>query len=151
MQGTTYKCTVTPAFVSPDDSVPASLLSSPDVSQLFEYEGLSLSCGDNSRSHGWRIIRATKLDGKEGMLVNSSEKWGEASSSGFTIHAAKKSDSGVYWCESPAKQRSNSLHISFYGRKLHVSMAMSPPREDDEGEDRGYEDVIPDVTTEHHF
>ena len=103
-------------FVSPDDSVPASLLSvSPDVTQLFEYDGRSLSCGNNSRSHGWRIIRATKLDGKEGMLVNSSEKWGEASPSGFRIHAAKKTDSGVYWCESPARQRSNSLSISFYG------------------------------------
>ncbi|KAF1381043.1 hypothetical protein PFLUV_G00170320 [Perca fluviatilis] len=295
-----YKCKVGNEESPPswmlmkDDSVPASLLSvSPDVTQLFEYDGLSLSCGNNSRSHGWRIIRATKLDGKEGMLVNSSEKWGEASPSGFRIHAAKKTDSGVYWCESPARQRSNSLNISFYGtdkiilqspgrpvmegdnvtlhcktnqpwdslpgfykdgsfirterdghmtihnvsrsdeglykcnistggesppswlfvrdsrsdmeetsavsspssvltlirhlvvvcpycistvllvsicrqkpkgnsnllrsisscagRKQHVSMAMSPPREDDEGVDREYEDVIPDVTTEHHF
>ncbi|XP_039678139.1 sialoadhesin-like isoform X3 [Perca fluviatilis] len=117
-----YKCKVGNEESPPswllmkDDSVPASLLSvSPDVTQLFEYDGLSLSCGNNSRSHGWRIIRATKLDGKEGMLVNSSEKWGEASPSGFRIHAAKKTDSGVYWCESPARQRSNSLSISFYG------------------------------------
>uniref|UniRef100_A0A8C9ZWT3 Ig-like domain-containing protein n=1 Tax=Sander lucioperca TaxID=283035 RepID=A0A8C9ZWT3_SANLU len=116
-----YKCKVgdeeSPPSWMPmkDDSVPASLLASPDVSQLFEYHPLSLSCGNNSRSHGWRIIRATKVDGKEGMLVNCSEKWGDASPSGCDIHTAKKTDSGVYWCESPARQRSNSLSISFYG------------------------------------
>lgn len=119
-----YKRTVTPAFVSPDDSVPASLLASPDVSQLFEYHPLSLSCGNNSRSHGWRIIRATKVDGKEGMLVNCSEKWGDASPSGCDIHTAKKTDSGVYWCESPARQRSNSLSISFYGTS-HTNNCLS--------------------------
>ncbi|XP_035849785.1 sialoadhesin-like isoform X2 [Sander lucioperca] len=125
-----YKCKVgdeeSPPSWMPmkDDSVPASLLASPDVSQLFEYHPLSLSCGNNSRSHGWRIIRATKVDGKEGMLVNCSEKWGDASPSGCDIHTAKKTDSGVYWCESPARQRSNSLSISFYGTS-HTNNCLS--------------------------
>ncbi|XP_078101172.1 sialoadhesin-like isoform X2 [Sander vitreus] len=128
-----YKCKVGDEESPPswmlmkDDSVPASLSASPDVSQLFEYHRLSLSCGTNSRSHGWRIFRATKLDGKEGMLVNCSEKWGDASPSGCDIHTAKKTDSGVYWCESPARQRSNSLSISFYGTDKMILQSPGRP------------------------
>ncbi|XP_078020400.1 uncharacterized protein LOC117245744 isoform X2 [Epinephelus lanceolatus] len=92
-----------------DDSEPPLLTVSPDSSQMFEYKSLSLSCGDNSSSQGWKIIRSTTSDGK---ISSCGGTWGDLTSSGCDIRGAKQSDSATYWCESPAKQQSNSLNIT---------------------------------------
>ncbi|XP_078020398.1 Fc receptor-like protein 5 isoform X2 [Epinephelus lanceolatus] len=92
-----------------DDSESPLLTVSPDSSQMFEYKSLSLSCGDNSSSQGWKIIRSTTSDGK---ISSCGEKGRRPTSSGCDIRGAKQSDSATYWCESPTKQRSNSLNIT---------------------------------------
>nr|XP_033465118.1 Fc receptor-like protein 5 [Epinephelus lanceolatus] len=92
-----------------DDSEPPLLTVSPDSSQMFVYKSLSLSCGDNSSSQGWKIIRSTTSDGK---ISSCGGTWGDLTSSGCDIQRAKQSDSATYWCESPAKQQSNSLNIT---------------------------------------
>ncbi|XP_049923430.1 Fc receptor-like protein 5 isoform X4 [Epinephelus moara] len=92
-----------------DDSEPVLLTVSPDSSQMFEYKSLSLSCGDNSSSQGWKIIRSTTSDGK---ISSCGGTWGDLTSSGCDIQRAKQTDSATYWCASPTKQRSNSLDIT---------------------------------------
>ncbi|KAA8579612.1 hypothetical protein FQN60_006705 [Etheostoma spectabile] len=131
-----------------DDSAPATLTASPNSSQLFEYKKLSLSCGDNSTSQGWKIFRATSSNAKSvGKMSSCGENWGVPDSFGCVLHAAKQDDSAIYWCESPERRRSNSLNIAFHERNQLVSMEMSPLSEDDEARAREYDDV----TTVHHF
>ncbi|KAM9335146.1 uncharacterized protein ABDE67_020103 [Symphorus nematophorus] len=42
--------------------------------------------------------------------------------SGCRIEIIKKHDSAIYWCESPAKQRSNSVNITVYGSTTPVTL-----------------------------
>ncbi|KAM4565471.1 sialoadhesin-like [Fundulus diaphanus] len=94
-----------------DVSKPASLTVDPDVSQLFEYDYFSLSCGIDSSSQGWTIKRVPANKTK----VSSCDK---PTSSGCSLQRAKPSDSGLYWCESPSRQRSNTVSITVYDRAL---------------------------------
>ncbi|MEQ2176188.1 hypothetical protein GOODEAATRI_025512, partial [Goodea atripinnis] len=98
--------------LSPDVSKPASLTVSPDSAQVFEYKSFSLSC-NTSGSQGWTVKR-NSTDGKT--ISSCGGNWGKSTSSGCTISTAKKSDSAIYWCESPSKQRSNTVQITVYGR-----------------------------------
>lgn len=106
---------VTAAFlscVSPDDSDPASISLWPNLAQLFEYENLALNC-----SLGWKVVRAphNSTSNENMMLQHCGEHWGRPISSGCALDTIKRHDTGVYWCESPSKARSNSVNISIYG------------------------------------
>ncbi|XP_041859619.1 Fc receptor-like protein 5 [Melanotaenia boesemani] len=107
-----------------DDSEPASLSVSPDLSQLFEYEKLSLSCG-NSSFDGWRISRFTS----EGQMSTCGQGWGTATSSVCNVHKLKQRDSAIYWCESPTKQRSNSVQISVHDKPVILQSPVLPVKE----------------------
>ncbi|XP_050928774.1 sialoadhesin [Lates calcarifer] len=119
-----YKCNISSDGESPpswllmkDDPDPVFLTVSPDSSQLSEYENLSLSCGDNSSSHGWRIKRFPHAGDPSNHKVSScGDTWGTLTSSGCSFTLIKKSVSAVYWCESPTKQRSNSVSITVHGQ-----------------------------------
>ncbi|XP_039997528.1 Fc receptor-like protein 5 [Xiphias gladius] len=128
-----YKCRIRGLGESPtswllmtDDSDPASLTVSPDSSQLIEYDNLSLNCGDNSSFHGWRIKRFTTFRGE---LSGCGEAWGTPTSFGCVLRTAKQPDSAVYWCESPARQRSNSVNITVYGRNVILQSPVLPVME----------------------
>ncbi|XP_047241779.1 Fc receptor-like protein 5 isoform X1 [Girardinichthys multiradiatus] len=111
-----YKCNIsgktspTSWLLIKDVSKPASLTVSPDSAQVFEYKSFSLSC-NTSGSQGWTVKR-NSTDGK--MISRCGGNWGKNTSSGCTISTAKKSDSATYWCESPSKQRSNTVQITVY-------------------------------------
>ncbi|XP_041842151.1 Fc receptor-like protein 5 isoform X2 [Melanotaenia boesemani] len=107
-----------------DDSEPASLTVSPDLSQLFEYEKLSLSCGDSS-SDGWRISRFTS----EGQMSTCGQEWGTLTSSVCELQTVKQRDSAIYWCQSPTKQRSNSVQISVHDKPVILQSPVLPVKE----------------------
>ncbi|XP_072235747.1 high affinity immunoglobulin epsilon receptor subunit alpha-like [Leuresthes tenuis] len=113
----------------PDDSKPSFLTVSPDSSQLFEYDKLSLSCSNNSSSHGWRIQRFLLHNG---ILSSCGKGLGIQNSAECTIEIAKKQDSGIYWCESPAKQRSNSVNISITDNPVILQSPALPVMEGDD-------------------
>ncbi|XP_072235593.1 high affinity immunoglobulin gamma Fc receptor I-like [Leuresthes tenuis] len=112
-----------------DDSKPPFLTVSPDSTQLFEYDKLSLSCSNNSSSHGWRIQRFLLHNG---ILSNCGKGLGIQNSAECTIEIAKKQDSGIYWCESPAKQRSNSVNISITDNPVILQSPALPVMEGDD-------------------
>ncbi|XP_078099887.1 Fc receptor-like protein 5 isoform X1 [Sander vitreus] len=128
-----YKCKV-PDGESPlhwlltkDDSAPASLTASPRWSQLFEYKKLSLNCGDHHRLHGWKIFRSTSSNAKtSGKMSSCGDDWGDLTAVGCDLHAAKQDDSAIYWCQSPRKQRSNSLNISFHDKPVILESSVVP-------------------------
>ncbi|GLD71256.1 sialoadhesin-like protein [Lates japonicus] len=163
-----------------DDSDLVFLTVSPDSSQLSEYENLSLSCGDNSSSHGWRIKRFPHAGDPSNHKVSSyGDTWETLTSSGCSFTLIKKSVSAVYWYtpsshpeSAPSELRllrvirymvvispylvSTVLMVSKYRRRptertSPVSMTTPPPTEDDERPDRESNDDTADVTTEHHF
>ncbi|CAJ1048402.1 high affinity immunoglobulin gamma Fc receptor I-like isoform X2 [Xyrichtys novacula] len=119
-----YKCRINdmkdsePSWLLMEDgSGPVSLSVSPDSSHTFEYENLTLSCGKDSRSRGWRVIRASYPKLK---LSTCGNGWGYPTGSGCFFNTTKKSDSAIYWCESPRKQRSNSVDITVHGPEKDV-------------------------------
>ncbi|XP_043954476.1 mast/stem cell growth factor receptor Kit-like isoform X2 [Gambusia affinis] len=92
-----------------DVSQPASLSVSPDYSQVLEYQSFSLSC--SSSAPGWTIKRFSNQTRK----TSSCGEYGDVlSSSVCRVQTAKASDSALYWCESPTKQRSNTVQITVY-------------------------------------
>lgn len=111
---------VTAAFVScvsPDDSDPASLSLWPNSAQLFEYDKLALNCSHNGNSLGWKVVRASHnaTSNERLRLQHCGDHWGRPTSSGCELFTIKRHDTGVYWCESPSKVRSNLVNISVYG------------------------------------
>ncbi|XP_069561871.1 Fc receptor-like protein 5 isoform X4 [Brachyistius frenatus] len=87
----------------------ACLRVSPDSSQFFRQNSISLSCEDQLNSTSWKVKRKT-LEGGVGFC---SSNWGSASSaSTCTITKAYPSDSGAYWCESVSGERSDSANVA---------------------------------------
>ncbi|CAK6978871.1 Fc receptor-like protein 5 [Scomber scombrus] len=69
----------------------------------------------------------------------------------MTIHHVSKSDEGLYKCNSSSHGESPSSWISVTGNDPPVSMVMTQPIRGEQGLDYDYDDIIPSVTTEHHF
>uniref|UniRef100_A0A096LS42 Ig-like domain-containing protein n=1 Tax=Poecilia formosa TaxID=48698 RepID=A0A096LS42_POEFO len=104
--------------LSPDVSKPASLTVSPDSAQVPEYGSFSLSC--SSSAPGWTIRRFS--DNRK--TSSCGGDWGVLSSSSVcSLQTAKKSDSALYWCESPSMQRSNTIQITVHGKCYFVLIA----------------------------
>ncbi|XP_045567781.1 low affinity immunoglobulin gamma Fc region receptor III isoform X1 [Salmo salar] len=90
-----------------DLSLPASLSVSPDRSQFFEYESVSLSCEVQGNSARWRVVRNTE----RGILSDCNTDWGKPQGSSCIVSLIP-SDSGVYWCESGSGEHSNAVNIT---------------------------------------
>uniref|UniRef100_A0A8C7FH52 Ig-like domain-containing protein n=1 Tax=Oncorhynchus kisutch TaxID=8019 RepID=A0A8C7FH52_ONCKI len=101
-----------------DFSLPASLIVSPDRSQFFEYESVSLSCEVQGNSAGWRVVRNTL----RGYLSECNTDWGKQQGSSCIVYLIP-SDSGVYWCESGSGEHSNAVKIT-----VHAFLSVSPDR-----------------------
>uniref|UniRef100_A0A3Q3WQB2 Ig-like domain-containing protein n=1 Tax=Mola mola TaxID=94237 RepID=A0A3Q3WQB2_MOLML len=126
-----YKCHIGEHGESPgaeslcvpsENSGTASLTVLPSSSQLFQYENLFLSCGNNSSLLGWRVFRATSTGTSRDRFGRQrcGTKWGTENASGCVLHTVKKPDSGIYWCESLARQRSNSVNIQIHSKNTLV-------------------------------
>ncbi|XP_055766749.1 low affinity immunoglobulin gamma Fc region receptor II-like [Salvelinus fontinalis] len=90
-----------------DLSLPASLSISPDRSQFFKLESLSLSCEVQGNSTGWRVVR----NAERGILTECNTDWGKEQGSSCIVSLIP-SDSGVYWCESGSGEHSNTVNIT---------------------------------------
>ncbi|XP_038839870.1 Fc receptor-like protein 5 [Salvelinus namaycush] len=108
-----YKCTNSEGE-SPESwmtvtvlSLTASLSVSPDRSQFFEYESVSLSCEVQGNSAGWRLKRHTV----SGERSDCGRNWGKPEGSSCIV-SLMPSDSGVYWCESGSGEHSNAVNIT---------------------------------------
>ncbi|XP_071234958.1 butyrophilin-like protein 2 isoform X1 [Salvelinus alpinus] len=98
----------------------ASLSVSPDRSQFFEFESVSLSCEVQGNSAGWRVMRNTE----RGNLSECHTTWGKQQGSSC-IMSLIPSDSGVYWCESGSGEHSNAVNITVpAGAVILVSPAL---------------------------
>uniref|UniRef100_A0A8C9X966 Ig-like domain-containing protein n=1 Tax=Sander lucioperca TaxID=283035 RepID=A0A8C9X966_SANLU len=104
-----------PKFVWSGDVHPAaSLTVSPDRSQHFNQESLSLSCEGDSTE--WRV----KKFSEHSSTVSSCSSLGKMN--GSTCNIDRFWISGVYWCESETGQISNAVNITIqYGDIILVS------------------------------
>lgn len=91
---------------------PACLRVSPDRSQFFRYDSVSLSCDSQSNLTGWKVKRKTLKGG----VKTCTSSWGSASlGSTCIIGKAYPSDSGEYWCQSGDGETSNGINITITG------------------------------------
>lgn len=104
---------------STDSLEDTSISVEPNTAQIFEYEKMALSCGNDSHSLGWRVMRAARTgnSGDQLSLQPCGTQWGNVTNSGCRIPTSKPKHTGLYWCESPTKARSNFLNISVYGER----------------------------------
>ncbi|XP_071022335.1 sialoadhesin-like [Oncorhynchus clarkii lewisi] len=107
-------------------SLPASLRVSPDRSQFFKYESVSLSCEVQGNSAGWRVVRNTE----RGILSECNTDWGKQQGSSC-IASLKPSDSGVYWCESGSGEHSNAVNITVHAGAVILESPALPVTEGD--------------------
>ncbi|XP_015257646.1 PREDICTED: Fc receptor-like protein 5 [Cyprinodon variegatus] len=96
---------------------------SPDRSQFFRYESISLSCEDPLNSTDWKVKRNTS----DGGVRLCSSGWGFASA-GFSciIGNTYPKDTGVYWCESDGQERSNVVNITITDRRVILESPTMP-------------------------
>nr|XP_046236149.1 Fc receptor-like protein 5 isoform X2 [Scatophagus argus] len=99
---------------------------SPDRSQFFRYDFISLSCEDQLNSTGWKVKRKTAAGG----VMPCSSSWGSASSgSTCIIRNAYPSDSGLYWCQSGDGEKSNGVNITITDRTVILESPALPVSE----------------------
>ncbi|XP_071234960.1 sialoadhesin-like isoform X1 [Salvelinus alpinus] len=107
-------------------SLTASLSVSPDRSQFFEFESVSLSCEVQGNSAGWRVVRNTL----RGILSECTTDWGKQQGSSCTV-TLTPSDSGVYWCESGPGEHSNAVNITGHDGAVILESPALPVTEGD--------------------
>ncbi|XP_030635213.1 low affinity immunoglobulin gamma Fc region receptor III-like [Chanos chanos] len=110
-------------FMSP----PASLIISPNTTQRFTSDSLSLSCEVQSNSTGWTVRRYTD----NGEVSDCSSDWGSVTGSTCSISSLQSSDSGVYWCQSDSGGNSNPLNITVTNGDVILESPVHPVTEGD--------------------
>ncbi|XP_044040291.1 low affinity immunoglobulin gamma Fc region receptor II-like isoform X2 [Siniperca chuatsi] len=95
-------------FASPDTKKGAALRVLPNRSQFFQYESVSLSCGQQGNPSEWRVNRNTSVHSNEECFSS----WDGIDASHCSIDALYPSDTGVYWCESAAGECSEAASIT---------------------------------------
>ncbi|KAK9978489.1 hypothetical protein ABG768_020238, partial [Culter alburnus] len=90
-------------------SPPVSLIISPNRTQHFTSDSLSLSCEDQSNSDGWTVRRYTDSWGLEDC---SSLHRGSQTGSTCKISSTSTLDTGVYWCQSESGEKHHPVNIT---------------------------------------
>ncbi|XP_030018129.1 low affinity immunoglobulin gamma Fc region receptor II-a-like isoform X2 [Sphaeramia orbicularis] len=103
----------------------ASLKVSPNWSQFFNWESVSLSCEDEGP--GWTLRRNTSTDTRA-----QCDLWGEETGPSCTMAYITPLDSGVYWCESSEGQTRTSISLSVTGGPLVLHSPVLPVMEGQE-------------------
>ncbi|XP_070849851.1 Fc receptor-like protein 5 [Chaetodon trifascialis] len=105
----------------------AALRVLPNRSQFFQYESVSLSCGQQGTSSEWRLKKNTsKHTNKECSTFrdgNHKSRW--------FIDALYPSDTGMYWCESAAGGCSTAANITVTGGSVILESPVHPVMEGD--------------------
>ncbi|XP_034533065.1 uncharacterized protein LOC117807770 isoform X1 [Notolabrus celidotus] len=107
-------------------AVVAALRVLPNRSQFFPYEHVSLSCGQQTNLCGWMIKRNTCTTPNN----NCSQTWHGNNGSFEAIYGF---DSGVYWCESAAGERSEAVNINVTDGSVILESPNLPVKEGDNG------------------
>ncbi|KAM9500188.1 uncharacterized protein Hap1MRO34_012089 [Clarias gariepinus] len=103
------------------ESPPVSLIISPNRTQHFTADSLSLSCEEQRDSTGWTVRRYTHSE----TLFNCSS----VSGSTCNISSLSTSHTGVYWCQSESGGRSNSLNITVHNGDVILESPVHPVTE----------------------
>ncbi|XP_042183914.1 Fc receptor-like protein 5 [Oncorhynchus tshawytscha] len=109
-----------------DISPPASLSISPDRSQFFKFESVSLSCEVQGKSTGWRVVRNTL----RGIVSKCNTDWGKQQGSSCNVSLIP-SHSGVYWCEPESGEHSNAVNITVHDGAVILESPALPVTEGD--------------------
>nr|XP_033465061.1 low affinity immunoglobulin gamma Fc region receptor II-like [Epinephelus lanceolatus] len=116
-----------PKFVwSGDYHSAASLTVSPDRTQHFSREPVSLSCEGNSTE--WRVRRFSEF-GRTTHCSSSSSSWGTMTGSRCNMNSHWQS--GVYWCESETGQFSNAVNMTKQDGDIILVSPVHPVTEGD--------------------
>ncbi|XP_022616894.1 Fc receptor-like protein 5 [Seriola dumerili] len=109
-------------------AVIATLTVLPNRSQFFQYESVSLSCGQQGNSSGWRVKRNTSriTNGDCPAFLD------RGNDSNCFIEEAYLSETGVYWCESGAGVCSNTINISVTAGSVILESPVLPVMEGDD-------------------
>ncbi|XP_072543383.1 Fc receptor-like protein 5 isoform X2 [Salminus brasiliensis] len=103
-------------------SPPASLIISPNRSQHFSNDSLSLSCEGQNNSTEWRVKQyALSERGSD-----CSSGWGSATESKSNISSLSSSHTGVYWCESESGGSSNPVNITVHNGSVILESPAHP-------------------------
>ncbi|XP_070849750.1 uncharacterized protein [Chaetodon trifascialis] len=108
-------------------AVIAALRVLPNRSQFFQYESVSLSCGQQGTSSDWRLKKNTsKHTNKECSTFRDG-----ADKSRCLIEPLYPLDTGVYWCESAAGGCSDAANITVTGGSVILESPVHPVMEGD--------------------
>ncbi|XP_076145689.1 uncharacterized protein LOC143127858 [Alosa pseudoharengus] len=105
----------------------ASVIIHSNWTQIFTSEPLSLSCGVQGNSTGWRLRWVTGRGGESKCPTD----WRSETGSSCSIRSASPSDSGVYWCQSDSGEQSNPVKITVHGGDVILESPVHPVAEGD--------------------
>ncbi|XP_076144974.1 Fc receptor-like protein 5 isoform X2 [Alosa pseudoharengus] len=105
----------------------ASVIIHSNWTQIFTSEPLSLSCGVQGNSTGWRLRWFTGRGGESKCPTD----WRSETGSSCSISSASPSDSGVYWCQSESGEQSNPVNITVHKGDVILENPVHPVTEGD--------------------
>ncbi|KAL6490972.1 hypothetical protein MHYP_G00013170 [Metynnis hypsauchen] len=108
-------------------SHPVCLRVSPNRTQHFVKDSLSLSCEGQSDSTGGRVRRYTHSE----KVSDCSSGWGSVAGSTCSISSLNTSYSGVYWCECESGESSNPVNITVTNGSVILESPVHPVTEGD--------------------
>ncbi|XP_076144980.1 sialoadhesin-like isoform X2 [Alosa pseudoharengus] len=103
----------------------ASVIIHSNWTQIFTSEPLSLSCGVQGNSTGWRLRWFTGRGGESKCPTD----WRSETGSSCSISSASPSDSGVYWCQSESGEQSNPVKITVHKGDVILESPVHPVTE----------------------